>query len=102
MRKVSISLVTSPSLSLIGFPASTQSAKASSSNLSVNRSTQCWRTFWRSKLAIRAIGSVASTQAAMPASIVAASACATRNATSPLNLSVTSRSVFGCFASLAR
>jgi hypothetical protein len=31
-----------------------------------------------------------------------ASASAQRNATSPVNLSVTSRWVFGCFASLAR
>ena len=50
----------------------------------------------------RAMGSAASTAAAMPASMVAASAWATRVATSPVNLSVTTRSWLGLRASLAR
>ena len=38
----------SPRESRIGFPASTQSAKASSSARAVKRATQCWSTAWRS------------------------------------------------------
>jgi hypothetical protein len=48
------------------------------------------------------IGLVASTAAPIAASIAFASASATRVATSPLYLSVTSRSVFAWTASLAR
>ncbi len=51
---------------------------------------------------MRAIGSAASTAAAMPASMVAASAWATRVATSPVYLSVTTRSWLGVWATLAR
>jgi len=102
MRKVSMRRLTSPSESLIGLPASTHRAWASSSARSLKRATQCISTSCFSKLASRAIGSAARTAPAMASSMISGVASAVRKATSPVYLSVTARSVLGCTALLLR
>ncbi len=92
---VSINRVTSPRLSLIGFPASMQRACASSSALSLNRVTQCSRTACRWYAGISRIGPVAFTDIRIASPIASSFAMATRVAILPENLSITSRSIFG-------
>src|SRR6185369_3336206 len=93
IRNVSIRRVTSPRASRIGLPASMHSASASSSKRSRNRLTQWSRTAWRSNAAISRIGSTAAAAAAIASLMTDGPASATRVATSPVNLSVTARSV---------
>ena len=97
-----MSRATSPRLSRIGFPASTQSASASSVARSVKRRTQCCSTACRSYEAIRRIGAAASTALPMAESMARASASATLVAISPVYLSVTARSRFGASGRFAR
>jgi hypothetical protein len=101
-RNVSTSRVTSPRLSLIVLPASTHSASASSSARSWNRLAQWCRTAARRCDGNAAIAGAASAASSIARSIAVASARATRAATSPVNLSWTARSVFGCSATPPR
>jgi hypothetical protein len=98
---VSMSRVTSPRASRMGFPASMQRAIASSSKRSRKRRTQCSSTALRSNAGTRRIASSAATAAPIARSMSAACASATRVATSPVYLSVTSRSAFGLSATFA-
>jgi hypothetical protein len=84
---------------LAGFDAQ---GVASSSFRAWKRATQWLRTCCRAYGGRWRSGPLASTAASMAASIAAVSARATRVAASPLYLSVTTRSVFGSRASLAR
>ena len=101
-RNVSMRREVSPRESLIGLPASTHNACAISSKRSWKRFTQCISTSCRLYGGNFRIASCASTAAWMPASIALGSACATRVATSPEYLSVTSRSSLAKTASFAR
>ena len=83
---------------LIGLPASMHSAIASSSKRSRKRLTQCSSTAWRWNGAICAHRLGLRVDRGRDAGVdrLAHRPCATRVATSPVYLSVTSRSVFGC------
>ena len=86
----------------MGLPASMHSASASSSKRSWNFFAQCISTSRRWYGGTFAIASRASCAAPMPASIAFASARATRVATAPVNLSVTSSDLLAKTGALAR